>query len=408
MKMKVVKRLCMACLMFMLGGLCACAKADSVNTESTNVINDAENNNQDNDENDAEANGGARKENDINEDGDKSEAAGSIDITNTVTDGNYDYEQAETGEDADGKKSAAGINADSAENDADGTAEEFSYAKLKTLKFSFLSGAGGWSTDLDISEDGSFAGLYHDSDMGSTGNGYPNGTIYWCNFTGKFGELEKVDDLTYKTQIEDIQYINEPGTSEILDGTLYEYTEVYGLEDAKDIIFYLPGTKIKDLPEGYLSWVQMTLNDLSSGEQMDELPYVGLYNENKEEGFYSVNYAEKYLEDLAYTADVAKGYNITLENENLTKDEYEQNAKALYDLWDYSLNQLWSVLKIVLPYDEMNKLTEEQRKWIADKQKVMDKAESDSPDSSKAAAYSYIKGAEYTQERVYELVEIIK
>ena len=43
--------------------------------------------------------------------------------------------------------------------------------------YTFASGAGAWATSLELYEDGSFAGDYHDSDMGDSGDGYPNGTI---------------------------------------------------------------------------------------------------------------------------------------------------------------------------------------------------------------------------------------
>ena len=52
--------------------------------------------------------------------------------------------------------------------------------------FLFCSGAGGWSTGLKLNADGTFSGEYHDSNMGETGDGYPNGTMYECTFSGKF------------------------------------------------------------------------------------------------------------------------------------------------------------------------------------------------------------------------------
>ena len=43
------------------------------------------------------------------------------------------------------------------------------FADLAALQFEFCSGAGGWSTDFTIEKDGSFSGVYHDSDMGIPG-----------------------------------------------------------------------------------------------------------------------------------------------------------------------------------------------------------------------------------------------
>ena len=67
--------------------------------------------------------------------------------------------------------------------------------------FFFSSGAGGWATELFIAEDGSFEGHFHDGDLGVTGPGYSHGTMYYCDFTGHFGEPEYVDDYTVKAEL---------------------------------------------------------------------------------------------------------------------------------------------------------------------------------------------------------------
>ena len=69
--------------------------------------------------------------------------------------------------------------------------EGFSFADVADREFFFSSGAGGWCTVLYIDEDGSFEGNFRDSDMGSTGEGYPNGTLYYCDFKGRFTEPQK-------------------------------------------------------------------------------------------------------------------------------------------------------------------------------------------------------------------------
>ena len=43
----------------------------------------------------------------------------------------------------------------------------------------FSSGAGGWSTELKVADDGTFTGAYHDSEMELTGENYPNGTVLY-------------------------------------------------------------------------------------------------------------------------------------------------------------------------------------------------------------------------------------
>lgn len=146
------------------------------------------------------------------------------------------------------------------------------------LQFSFLSGAGGWSTELYMtggdSYDGSFTGQYHDSDMGSVGEDYPNGTVYYCNFTGKFTQPERLDEFVYSVKLEELTY-DPAGEESIEDGVRYITAEPYGLENVGELRIYFPGYPIKNIPEDDRFWLLSapelavyTLDEL--GEQ--ELP----------------------------------------------------------------------------------------------------------------------------------------
>ena len=124
--------------------------------------------------------------------------------------------------------------------------------------FSFLSGAGGWSTDLCLtggeSYDGSVTGQFHDSDMGTTGEGYPNGTVYYCNFTGKFTQPEKLEEFVYSVTLEDLAY-EAPEAESIEDGVRYITAEPYGLENAGELRLYFPGYPIQNIPEEDRVWL---------------------------------------------------------------------------------------------------------------------------------------------------------
>lgn len=149
--------------------------------------------------------------------------------------------------------------------------------------FSFASGAGGWSTELVINDDGSFTGDYHDSDMGDMGDDYPNGTIYVSKFSGRFGDVKKVNDTTYSMHLQEISLENEVGDEWIEDDVRYVASEPYGLDNADEIMVYLEGTPTADLPEEFLSWIAMPR---AWGENIpDVLPCQGLYNVAAQEGF---------------------------------------------------------------------------------------------------------------------------
>ena len=59
-------------------------------------------------------------------------------------------------------------------------------AQMDGQVFEFSSGVGAWSTELTVGENGTFTGSFHDSEMGETGENYPDGTLYGCSFHGQF------------------------------------------------------------------------------------------------------------------------------------------------------------------------------------------------------------------------------
>ena len=124
--------------------------------------------------------------------------------------------------------------------------------------FLFSSGVGAWGTELTIEADGSFSGLFVDSDMGVSGEGYPDGTRYVCAFSGKFSQPEPVDETTWSMEIESME-LEHPadGTEEYADGVRYVYSGPYGLEDAEELLVYSPRTPAADLPEDFLNWLRM-------------------------------------------------------------------------------------------------------------------------------------------------------
>ena len=165
------------------------------------------------------------------------------------------------------------------ENSKDG----FGFEDLADMVFTFSSGVGAWSTELQIQPDGSFVGKYHDTDMGDTGEGYPGGTVYFCSFSGRFSSLEKTGEYEYSMICESITQEGTPGDEEIKDGVRYITSTPYGFEDANEFLLYLPGRKTADLPENFLWWVGAPRGIVF--ENVDTLEFYGLYNVAGEMGF---------------------------------------------------------------------------------------------------------------------------
>ncbi|CAI3300107.1 hypothetical protein [Enterococcus cecorum] len=115
--------------------------------------------------------------------------------------------------------------------------------------FVFSSGSGGWGSSLSIGAKGTFSGDYHDSDMGSTGPGYPGGTVSESKVSGQFTRAHQVSPTLYEVYLENLQYEKPVGSSEIKDNVKYEYTEAYGISKNTRMAIYLPGTLISSMPE---------------------------------------------------------------------------------------------------------------------------------------------------------------
>lgn len=287
--------------------------------------------------------------------------------------------------------------------------DESLFTEFKNLKFTFLSGAGGWSTELTIAEDGTFKGTYHDSEMGSATESYPNGTYYYCSFHGKFAEPVQQSEYIYSTTIESISYDNLAGTEEIKDGTRYIYSDAYGLDSGKEILIYLPGMLIEDLPEGYLSWVasnwrmdyEFTLNNST-------LPFYGLYNVNEEQGFSSYDIIDDLKQSLTYREEtVAELEDSIMNDPYLTQTDLNEKTQQMYEIWDLTLNEIWGILKRNLSADEMSALTKKQLDWISMKEKSMKEAGAEFEGGSMYGMVVSQRGAELTKERVYELMELV-
>lgn len=153
------------------------------------------------------------------------------------------------------------------------------------LEMSFLSGAGGWRTELIIYPDGSFSGQYSDSEMGSNGADYPNGTVYICDFSGKFSDITKTSDTSFSMTLNDISLKYETGKEWIEDSIRYIASTPYGLEGGKDFIFYLPDASLSQFDDEFLLWWPLKYEH--NDTPFEALSCYSIRNLATEEGFFS-------------------------------------------------------------------------------------------------------------------------
>lgn len=152
-------------------------------------------------------------------------------------------------------------------------------------EYTFASGAGAWGTGLVIATDGSFEGNYHDSNMGEDGEDYPNGTVYYCNFSGKFSDPEPVNEYTYKVTLESFNTADQAGLEYIENGIKYVASEPYGFDGPNEYYIYLPGIPSSMMPQNAFDWVSRLYgSDFGSYEVYvicsanGELPFVGEFD----------------------------------------------------------------------------------------------------------------------------------
>ena len=170
------------------------------------------------------------------------------------------------------------------------------------LEMMFCSGAGGWQTMLNLYPDGSFSGVYRDSEMGSYSDSYPNGTEYICRFHGSFKDIVQISDASWSMTLNNlvVDTKHETGEEWILDGTLYIASNPYGFSDANgnmpkenaQFILYSPeaqghasGTELYGAIE-FQSWQPERREYLDSN---DTLGCYGLHNLDTGYGFFSLD-----------------------------------------------------------------------------------------------------------------------
>ena len=114
--------------------------------------------------------------------------------------------------------------------------------------------------------------------------------------------------------------------------------------------------------------------------------------------------------------DIVANYNSTLKRQEEIDNKLQSDtlldqlslndlAYEEYNIWDTLLNQIWTYLTENLDEDAMNKLREDQKKWIREKETSMKEAGAGFEGGSMQPMVEYGDGAAATQKRVEELMK---
>jgi len=156
-------------------------------------------------------------------------------------------------------------------------------AVMMSGSYLFETGINDWSTTMELGADGSFTGVYHDTDYDTDEDGNTTAATEYCSFSGKFSEPEKIDDLTYKITLNDITLEDTLPEDENNEFGYFLSEYAFGL-DLLDYTVYMKGTKTADLPEGCLDRISMP-NGWTEENTPETIPFTVIYNDTYDSTF---------------------------------------------------------------------------------------------------------------------------
>ena len=121
-------------------------------------------------------------------------------------------------------------------------------------KFVYTSNIDEWYSSFTMKKDGSFRGKYFTEKKDSTGEDYPNGTVYYCDYYGYFTDIKQLNDYSYSLQLDKVNTQELVGKETIENGVRKIVTYPYGIESGKEFILYSPETPVSKVSSKVLVW----------------------------------------------------------------------------------------------------------------------------------------------------------
>lgn len=123
------------------------------------------------------------------------------------------------------------------------------------------------------------------------------------------------------------------------------------------------------------------------------------------------NYAETesdIFSELQEIESQAAAIENRLKTESLDQSTMNLLSAQLYKLWDDELNSVWGRLKTTLDSAAMDKLTQEEKKWISNKENAIEQAGLEYDGGTMRPMVENQTGADLTKQRVHELSQYLK
>ena len=141
--------------------------------------------------------------------------------------------------------------------------------KMFSDKNYYNGGRSAYSTVLKVNEDGTFTLRASYILMGDS-----QPTAHVTNSSGKLNQLVKLDENTYKTTIESIEY--ETKADENINGwkTVYESGN---LKPNDEVYFYMPGKSVSEIDNAFIKGISEQINAHGKSTDMTVLDFYGVY-----------------------------------------------------------------------------------------------------------------------------------
>ncbi len=123
----------------------------------------------------------------------------------------------------------------------------------------------------------------------------------------------------------------------------------------------------------------------------------------KSEVAQAISSADSLQNELKQVDELCKKYEKLLQEEDGSQTDLNEKAKNVYEVWDAELNDLWQRMKSSMEVDVMRDLMAEQRRWVKNKETVVEETLSEYKEGSIYPMLYHAEMAGITKNRVYQL-----
>lgn len=161
-----------------------------------------------------------------------------------------------------------------------GYKDEFSLADLKGMGFT-----DDEYVEIKFGADGTFEGHFSENKGWDEDELY--GIVAECQYYGQVASVTKTGSYEYTVKIESLQTetLESPNGKNIVDGKRMIAAPPYGVYNTEELVVYVPGKRIHELPEPFLEQEQRQKLEIADDRTKGVIDRCIIYNPGEEKGF---------------------------------------------------------------------------------------------------------------------------